>query len=51
LVDVERKAILGAVGRANGNLTEAARLLRISRSTLYRKVVRYQLNLDSTARR
>jgi sigma-54 dependent transcriptional regulator, acetoin dehydrogenase operon transcriptional activator AcoR len=51
LVDVERKAILGAVGRANGNLTEAARLLRISRSTLYRKVVRYQLNLDPTARR
>ena len=38
LVDVEREAILGAVRRANGNLAEAARLLRIPRSTLYRKV-------------
>jgi transcriptional regulator of acetoin/glycerol metabolism len=50
LVDVEREAILGAVRRANGNLAEAARLLSISRSTLYRKVVRYQLNLDPRTR-
>ena len=34
LMDVEREAILGAVRRANGNLAEAARLPRVSRSTL-----------------
>jgi sigma-54 dependent transcriptional regulator, acetoin dehydrogenase operon transcriptional activator AcoR len=46
LVDVEREAILDAVTRAKGNLAEAARLLSISRSTLYRKLARYGLDLD-----
>jgi transcriptional regulator with PAS, ATPase and Fis domain len=50
LVEMEREAILGAARRANGNLAEAARLLNISRSTLYRKVARYELDLQRSAR-
>jgi len=39
----ERQTILQAIQRVNGNLAQAARTLGISRSTLYRKVERYQL--------
>lgn len=43
LEDTERQAIAQAVKNARGNLTQAARTLQVSRSTLYRKVERYQL--------
>lgn len=40
----ERLTILQAIQRVHGNLALAARMLGISRSTLYRKVERYQLD-------
>ena len=43
LEEAERLAIVRAVKGARGNLTQAARALGVSRSTLYRKVERYQL--------
>ncbi|HSV68924.1 MAG TPA: sigma-54-dependent Fis family transcriptional regulator [Methylibium sp.] len=39
----ERLTILQAIQRVNGNLAQAARVLGISRSTLYRKVELYHL--------
>ena len=52
LEDAERMAIVRAVKNMHGNLAQAARVLGISRSTLYRKVERYQLEgivrLDDT---
>jgi transcriptional regulator with PAS, ATPase and Fis domain len=44
LDDLERRAIKQALEAARGNLTQAARALGISRSTLYRKVERYGLD-------
>ena len=43
LDDLEQRAIKQALEAACGNLTQAARALGISRSTLYRKVERYGL--------
>jgi transcriptional regulator of acetoin/glycerol metabolism len=43
LDDFEHQAIKRALETSRGNLTQAARALGISRSTLYRKVERYQL--------
>ncbi len=43
LEESERQTIVLAVHNAHGNLTQAARSLGISRSTLYRKVERYHL--------
>jgi transcriptional regulator of acetoin/glycerol metabolism len=43
LDDFEHLAIKRALETSHGNLTQAARALRISRSTLYRKVQRYHL--------
>ena len=43
LEETERQAILRAVKSMHGNLAQAARLLGVSRSTLYRKVERYHL--------
>ena len=43
LEEAERMAIVRAVQNVRGNLTQAARTLGVSRSTLYRKVERYQL--------
>jgi transcriptional regulator of acetoin/glycerol metabolism len=45
LEDAERAAIVEAMRQCHGNLAEAARSLRISRSTLYRKLDRYGLTL------
>jgi DNA-binding NtrC family response regulator len=42
LVDAERQAILNAVARFGGNRSDAARSLGISRSTLYRKLGRFE---------
>jgi sigma-54 dependent transcriptional regulator, acetoin dehydrogenase operon transcriptional activator AcoR len=41
--EAERLAIVHAVKNMHGNLTQAARALGVSRSTLYRKVERYHL--------
>ncbi len=41
MVDVEREAIMQALGSHNGNITRAAEDLRIGRNTLYRKLRRY----------
>lgn len=38
LVDIEREAINFAIKRCNGNLSNAARELKIHPSTIYRKV-------------
>ena len=43
LEESERQAIMRAVKSMHGNLAQAARLLGVSRSTLYRKVERYHL--------
>ncbi|WP_324491514.1 sigma-54-dependent Fis family transcriptional regulator [Polaromonas sp.] len=43
LEEAERLAIVCAVRSMHGNLTQAARALGVSRSTLYRKVERYHL--------
>ena len=43
LEDAERLAIMRAMKSVHGNLAQAARALGISRSTLYRKVERYQI--------
>ena len=43
LEEIELQAISLAIQNANGNLTHAARVLGVSRSTLYRKVERYHL--------
>lgn len=44
LEDAERAAIVQTTQACHGNLAEAARSLRISRSTLYRKMERYGLS-------
>ena len=43
LEEAERLAIVRAIKAAHGNLTQTARALGVSRSTLYRKVERYHL--------
>jgi len=43
LEDAERLVIAAALRRARGNKNEAARLLRIDRQRLYRKIEKYQL--------
>ncbi|MEE9185806.1 MAG: helix-turn-helix domain-containing protein, partial [Candidatus Binatia bacterium] len=40
---VEREKIVEAMQRARGNRSQAARLLGISRATLYNKLARYHL--------
>ena len=43
LAELEREAILDALGRTSGNVSEAGRLLGIPRTSLYRKLRRYGL--------
>ncbi len=43
LSELERSHILEAIDKAQGNMTEAARLLGIGRTTLYDKLSRYNL--------
>jgi transcriptional regulator of acetoin/glycerol metabolism len=49
LEQIECDAILAAVRRSNGNKSEAAERLGISRATLYRKTRAYGVDLGSTA--
>ncbi|MEW6269751.1 MAG: sigma-54 dependent transcriptional regulator [Thermodesulfobacteriota bacterium] len=43
LEEAERRAIVAALRQSRGNKNEAARLLRIDRQRLYRKIEKYQL--------
>ena len=43
LEEIERHAIERALGRTSGNVTEAATLLGVSRSALYRRLQHYGL--------
>ncbi|MCX8253468.1 putative Fis family transcriptional regulator [Beijerinckiaceae bacterium RH AL1] len=45
LADAERRTILRALSRVGGNLSAAARLVGISRSTLYRKLAAYEIGV------
>ena len=49
LAEVERCAIKGALDRTNGDRAVAARLLGIGRTTLYRKLREYQIDVVSAA--
>ena len=41
LADLERQAILGAIRTLNGDKLQAAKLLGIGKTTLYRKLKEY----------
>ena len=43
LEDLERSAIENAIKKSNGNLTVAAKILGVGRTTLYRKMAKYGL--------
>ena len=43
MIEVEKRHIAGALRRCGGNIPEAAELLGIGRSTLYKKIIRYEL--------
>jgi len=49
LDDVERAHIEKVIGECEGNLSRAARVLQIDRTTLYHKLKRYRANGDSGA--
>ncbi|MEH7125121.1 sigma 54-interacting transcriptional regulator [Bacillus sp. JJ1773] len=46
LEDIERAAILKALGRNNGNISKASNELNISRPTLYRKMEKYKIEKE-----
>lgn len=43
LDDMEKEAIVEALGKADGNLTQASRILGITRQTLYRRMEKYHI--------
>jgi len=43
LEEAERRAITAALRQARGNKNEAARLLKIDRQRLYRKIEKYRI--------
>jgi len=46
----EKKLIVSAIEKANGNCSEAARLLKIPRQTLHNKIKKYQIKWKCTVR-
>ena len=44
--EIERNAILQALRHHNGHLSNVAKALNISRATLYRKIDKYQINVN-----
>jgi DNA-binding NtrC family response regulator len=46
LVEAERRELLSAIARAHGNKSRAARLLKVSRKTLYARLHRHGLATD-----
>ena len=44
--EIERNAILQALHHHNGHLSKVAKALNISRATLYRKIDKYQINVN-----
>ncbi|MEK6892150.1 MAG: helix-turn-helix domain-containing protein [Nanoarchaeota archaeon] len=44
LAQIEKEAIMAALSKVNGNILVAARILQITRGTLYRKIVEYKLH-------
>ena len=48
---MEREAITDALSKANGNVTEAARILGLGQATMYRKIKRYGLNPKSATQK
>lgn len=49
LAEAERRTIVRALSRVGGNLSAAARLVGISRSTLYRKLAAYEIGAQMAA--
>jgi DNA-binding NtrC family response regulator/tetratricopeptide (TPR) repeat protein len=49
LVEAERRELLTAIERAHGNKSRAARLLKVSRKTLYARLHRHGLSLEDEA--
>jgi DNA-binding NtrC family response regulator len=47
---LEKRAIVDALRRSNGNVREAARLLGFGQATVYRKIKRYNIPLPGRAR-
>ena len=44
LSDIEKQAIISAIEKSGGNIVKAAKMLNISRTTLYSKIEKYNLN-------
>ena len=44
LDDVKRRRLIEALKRANGNQSEAARLLGLSRTSVWNQIKKYKLN-------
>jgi DNA-binding NtrC family response regulator len=47
LVEAERQELVSAIERAHGNKSRAARLLKVSRKTLYARLHRHGLALET----
>jgi DNA-binding NtrC family response regulator len=48
LHSAERQHIIQVLGRTNGNVPEAAKILGVSRATLYRKISQHHIELDKS---
>lgn len=46
LEEVERRAVVEALDRCNGNLSSAAQLLGITRQALYRRIEKFNIPTD-----